>query len=72
MPRWFWGALGGGLYLEMLVIVALKIHLPVPPDPVFKKPEPVEYHWTRGPYDNDWDHCWQDYYGALICEEDQI
>lgn len=72
MPRWAWGLAGALLYIEMLVIITLKIHLPVPPDPVFKKPEPVEYNWTPGPYDNDWDHCWQDNYGVLLCEEEQI
>ena len=73
MPRWAWGLAGALLYLEMAIIITWKIHLPVPPDPVFKKPEPVEYNWTPGPYDNDWDHCWQEQeHGAILCEEEQI
>lgn len=74
MPRWFWGALAACFYVEMLVIVSLKIHLPVPPDPVFQKPAPTnEYHWTKGPYDDDWDFCWtDDSTGIYRCWEEQI
>lgn len=73
MPRWAWGLFGALFYIEMVVILTLKVHLPQKPDPVFKKPEPVEYNWTPGPYDNDWDHCWQEQqHGVILCEEDQI
>ncbi len=74
MPRWAWGLFSALFYLELLVILSLKIHFPTKPDPVFQKPAPTnEYHWTRGPYDNDWDGCWtNDYTGEYICIEEQI
>lgn len=73
MPRWFHGVLAACIYIEMITIVVLKIHLPAPPDPVFKKPEPVEYHWVRGPYDDDWDYCWTDEHtGVHQCYTEDI
>lgn len=57
LPPWAFGLFSAIIYIEMCVIVCLKIHLPVPPDPVFKKVDPFEYHWVKGPYDDDWDGC---------------
>lgn len=72
MPRWFHPVLAGLLYLEMVSILTWKVHFPVKPDPVFQKPNPVnEYHWTKGPYDDDWDGCWIDQ-GRQICLTEEI
>lgn len=62
IPRWIMGLFAAIFYIEMCAIVVLRIHLPVPPDPVFKKPpDPMDYHWERGPYDDDTDGCDYDY-----------
>lgn len=68
MPRWFWGVAGALIYLEMCVAVTLGIHFPTKPDPVFEKPT-IEYHWVKGPWDDDWDGCDPDLH---ICYEEPI
>jgi len=67
MPRWFSGTVAVIFYLEMAAIVC-GIKLPQPKEPSFqKKTDPIP--WVKGPYDNDWDHCWVHLRtGAVWCE----
>jgi hypothetical protein len=59
MPRWYWAAVFGIVYVEMLVGTAIRWDIPSRPDPVFTPPG--EYHWIKGEWDDDWDYCDPDY-----------